>query len=124
MSQQPNVYPSPCPSLRDVQIMNTKFPAGAPPHTHPNTNPHCNRLALCPPGLPTAISPLNRDAWNFHLTDYPDREFVNAILNIIDVGASIGHVGLLKSQSCRNLRSALDHSPVISNEIHALLAEG
>jgi len=71
-----------------------------------------------------AISPLNRDAWNFHLADYPDREFVDAILNIIDVGASIGHVGLLKSQSCRNLRLALDHSPFISNEIQALLAEG
>jgi len=41
-----------------------------------------------------AISPLNRDAWNFHLADYLDRKFVDAILNIIDVGASIGHMGL------------------------------
>ena len=60
-----------------------------------------------------AISPLNRDAWNFNLADYLDHKFINMILNIIDVGESIGHMGLLKSQLCRNLRSALDHSPVI-----------
>ena len=71
-----------------------------------------------------AISPLNRDAWNFHLSDYLDHKFIDAILNIIDVGASIGHMGPPKSQLCRNIRSALDHSPVILNKIQALLAEG
>ena len=58
------------------------------------------------------------------LADYPDCKFVSAILNIIDVGASIGHSGPQTSQSCNNLRSALDHSAVVSKEIDSLLSEG
>src|SRR5882724_11785980 len=58
------------------------------------------------------------------LFDYPDHEFVNAILNIIYVGASIGHLGPQKSQLCKNLKSAMDHSAVISKEIYSLLSEG
>src|SRR5882724_3448670 len=81
-------------------------------------------MALCPPGLPEATSPLIREAWRSHLTDYPDSEFMNTILNIIDVGASIGHSGPQISQSCNNLRSALDHKAVISKEIDSLCSEG
>src|SRR5882724_4121453 len=124
MSQQPVVHPSPCPSQRDVQILNKDFPAGPASPPHPNTNPHCNHLALCPIGLPKAFSPLNRDAWDLHLVDYLDHEFVNAILNIIDVGPSIGHLGPQKSQLYKNLKSATDHSVVISKEIDSLLSEG
>src|SRR5882724_4490202 len=60
-------------------------------------------MAICPTGLPMAISPLNRDALIFHLTEYLDHDFMDAVLNIINVGASIGHSGLQKSQSCNNL---------------------
>lgn len=71
-----------------------------------------------------AHSPLNRAAWDLHLVDYPERDFVDAILNIIDVGASIGHSGPPKSQSCKNLKSALDHPAVIAKEIESLLSQG
>ena len=91
---------------------------------HPNTDPCFNRLALCLAGLLPAISTLNRASWDYYLTDYTDCEFVDVILNIIDVGASVGHLGLPKIQSCKNLRSALDHKLVILNEIHSLLSEG
>src|SRR5882672_12257017 len=113
MSQQPVVYPSPHPSHRDVQNMNTIVPPTHPrtdlhcnclapgppntgkiPTTRPNTDLHCNHLALCPSSLPKASSPLIREAWDLFLADYPDREFVNGLLNIMDVGASIGHSGL------------------------------
>jgi len=94
------------------------------PSTCPNTNPHCNHLALCLASLPPAISTLNRAAWNYYLTDYLDHDFVDMILNIIDVGASVGHLDLPKIQLCKNLRSALDYKLVISNEIHSLLSEG
>jgi len=94
------------------------------PPTRPNTDPRCNRLASCPAGLPPAISPLNRDAWASNLEDYPDREFVDALLNIIDVGATIGHTGMQKHQSCKNLRSAIDYPNIISKEIDGLLEEG
>src|SRR5882672_3435032 len=124
MRQRPFVHPSSCPSQRDEQSMIYLFPAGAPPPICPNTDPRCNHVALCPSGLPAAISPLIKEAWSSHLADYPDHEFVNAVLNIIDVGASIGHSGPQISQSCSNLRSALDHLSVISKEIESLHAEG
>src|SRR5882672_10489147 len=120
----PIVHPSPHPSPKDVQIKNFEFIAGPAPPTQPNTDPHCYHWALCPPGLPHTYSPLNRDAWESHLSDYLDREFVDAILNIIDVGESIGHSGPPKNQLCKNLRSALDHKEVISKEVNSLLAEG
>jgi len=43
MSQQPLVHPSPHPSQMDVQILIT-----------PNTNPHCDHLALCPDAMSKA----------------------------------------------------------------------
>src|SRR5882724_4824111 len=104
--------------------MNYVFPAGAPPPARPNTDPRCNSMALCPPDLPTAKSPLIRDAWRSYLADYPDSEFVSTILNIIDVKASIGHSGPQIFQSCNNLRSALDHRDIISKEIASLCSEG
>src|SRR5882672_8861653 len=96
----PIVHPSPRPSPRDVQIKKFEFIAGPAPPTQPNTNPHCNLWALCHTCLPHTYSPLNRDAWESHLSDYPDQEFMDAILNIIDVGASISHLGLPKNKSC------------------------
>src|SRR5882724_8533153 len=123
MSQQPVVHPSPCPSLGDVQKLNTLFHDGKNPPAHPNTDLCCNRLALCPLGLPKA-SPLIRDKWDLLLANYPDHEFVSGLLNIIDVGASIGHSGPPISQSCKNLRSAIDHPDIVSKEINPLLSEG
>src|SRR5882724_7641496 len=79
---------------------------------------------MCPPGLPKAYSPLIREAWDSFLADYPDRKFVSSLLNIIDVGASIGHSGLPISQLCKNLRSAIDHPDIISKEINSLRLEG
>ena len=61
-----------------------------------------------------------REAWDLFLADYPDHKFVSGLLNIIDVGASIGHSGPLISQSCKNLRSAIDHPNIISKEINSL----
>src|SRR5882724_10296044 len=123
MSQRPHVHPSPCPSQKDIHPMNYLFPAGAPPPAHPNTDPRCNSMSLSPPSLPMAKSPLIRDTWRSYLADYPDGEFVSAILNIIDVGASIGHSGPHISQLCNNLRSALDHRDIISKEIASLCSE-
>src|SRR5882672_4522750 len=124
MSQQSLVHSSPRPSQRNLLLGNTVFPMGPAPPTCPNTNPHCNSLALFPTGLPLAASPLKRATWASYLAEYPDHGFVDALLNIIDVGASIGHMGTQKSQSCKNLRSALDHPSIISKEIDGLLKEG
>src|SRR5882724_3621379 len=81
-------------------------------------------FGIMPSGLPAAVSPLIREAWNFHLTDYPDHKFMSAILNIIHVGASISHLGPQTLQSCNNLRSALDHSAIVSKEIDSLISGG
>src|SRR5467141_5004769 len=124
MSQHNLVHSSPRPSQGNVLLENTLFPVVSTPPTCPNTDPRCNHLASCPAGLPPAIFPLNRDAWASNLEDYPDREFVDALLNIIDVGASISHTGMQKRQSCKNLRSAVDYPNIISKEIDGLLEEG
>jgi len=39
-----------------------------------------------------SLFPLIRETWDSFLADYPDREFVSGLLNIIDVGASIAIV--------------------------------
>ena len=78
---------------------------------------------IMPCWLPKAFPPLNRDTWVFTSRRLP-RPQVCDILNIIDVGASIGHLGPQKPQSCKNLKSATDHSAVISKEIDSLLSEG
>src|SRR5882724_10059195 len=96
----PYVHPSPHPSQQDAQIINYVFPMGAPFPTCPNMDPQCNHLALCSPGLPMAIFPLVREASSFHLTDYLECKFVSIVLNIIDVGASISHLGPQNSQPC------------------------
>ena len=124
MSQHILVHSSPCPSQGNLLLENTSFPMVSTPPTHPNTDPCCNRLASCPAGLPPAISPLNRDAWASNLEDYPDRKILDTLLNIIDVGASISHMGIQKHQSCKNLRSAVDYPDIISKEIDGLLKEG
>ena len=72
--------------------------------------------SLLTPGLPKAYSPLIRDAWDLLLTNYPDHEFVSSLLNIIDVGESIGHLGLPMSQLGKNSMSAIDKD-IISKEI-------
>src|SRR5467141_2343704 len=82
MSQQSLVHSSPHPSQRNVLLENTVFPMGPAPPTHPNTNPHCNSLALCPAGLPPATSPLKRATWASYLAEYLDCEFMDALLNI------------------------------------------
>src|SRR5882724_8807696 len=101
MSQPTLVHSSPHPSQGNVLLENTVFPVGPLPPTCPNTDPCSNHLAYFPAGLLPAISPLKRDVWAAHLTEYPDRKFVDALLNIIDVGASIGHVGTQKYQPAR-----------------------
>src|SRR5882724_9230327 len=83
------VHPSPCPSQQDVQIENNVFLAYTSPPAHPNTNPHCNHLAFCTPNLPSIISPLNRDTWEYHLADYQDHEFINVLLNIMYEGCQL-----------------------------------
>jgi len=69
--------------------------AGALPPLFPNTNPRSNHVALCPSGLPSVVSTLKRDTWEYYLSEYLDWSFVDFILNIIDVGASMGHMALL-----------------------------
>ena len=94
--------------------------AGTLPPLHPNTNPHSNHVSLCPPGLTSIVSTLKRDTWEYYLSEYPDQSFVDSILNIIDVGASIGHMGPSKPQMCKNLQSATDFPGDISKEIESL----
>jgi len=118
----PIVHPSPRPSPKDVQIKNFEFIAG-PAHLLDQIPILIAITGSVPPWSSPHLFPLNRDTWESHLSDYQDRVFMDAILNIIDVGASISHSGLLKNQSCKNLRSALDHKEVISKEINSLLAE-
>src|SRR5882724_7912855 len=96
--------PHPCPW--EVQELGyIQFSPGTLLPLRPHTNPHSNHVSLCPPGLPKAKSTLNRDAWEFYLSDYPDRCFVGSIINLIDMGASISHLGPSRSQNCKNLQS-------------------
>src|SRR5882724_9806648 len=115
------VESTPCPFPQDVQEMQFHISlAGNIPPFFPNTNPQSNLTSSCPPGLPKVKSMLNRDVWHFYLVDYPDCVFVDFLLNIIDIGASIGHMGPPKSQYCKNLQSSTNYPDEISKEIKSL----
>jgi hypothetical protein len=77
-----------------------------------NTTLHCNAVVQHT-FSPHVISPLNHDAWAHFLADYPDKEFVSSILQIIKFGANIGFQGVLATQPLKNLKSALQSLDLI-----------
>ncbi len=71
-----------CPSL----------PASPPPPARPNTDPRTNS-PINTSSMPTVSSALNISNWDFYLRDYPDRDFVTSLLQIIKHGANVGFSG-------------------------------
>lgn len=72
--------------------------------------------------FPQVTSSLVRDAWAYHLADYPDRVFVDSLLHIIDFGASLGFIGDEKDQSCKNLTTAIQQPTTIQKDLSDLLS--
>jgi Reverse transcriptase (RNA-dependent DNA polymerase) len=97
------------------------FPAGAAPPTRPNSDPRCNRPPPSSSTLPLVVTPLRRDAWAFHLRDYPDRSFVDTLLHIIDHGALLGFDAPDHSQNCKNLTSCAEQPAVVTAAVGKLL---
>lgn len=101
------------------------FPPGLPPPIRPNSDPRVNRVPPDTATLPRVSSTLNRDAWAYFLRDYPDRDFVESLLHIIEHGADIGFTGdRLASQTSRNLPSAFEHPDAITSAIATQLSKG
>ncbi|THU85554.1 hypothetical protein K435DRAFT_869171 [Dendrothele bispora CBS 962.96] len=95
------------------------------PPPRPNTSPRANVTQDSPTTSHRVTSTLNRSAWEFFLSDYPDRQFVDTLLHIIDYGANIGfHGDRLQSQSSTNLSSAHEHPDVIDSMISSQLSKG
>ena len=97
-----------------------------PPRTLPppwsNTNPCCTpELSLL---TPHGLSPLCINAWEHYLHDYPDRTFVVTLLQIISFGASLGFIGDQHPQSCKNLKSAVEHNAFVCSSIEELTLSG
>ena len=91
-----------------------KFTPGPCPPPRPNTDSRSNVISSSFDSVPVTCL-LYPPAWESFLADYPDRPFVHFILHIIRFGANVGFAGTRCSQSCENLRSALDHLPVVEN---------
>ncbi|THU77451.1 hypothetical protein K435DRAFT_877822 [Dendrothele bispora CBS 962.96] len=84
------------------------------PPLRPNTSPRANIAQDSLTASHRVTSTLNHSAWKFFLSDYPDRQFVDTLLHIIDYGANIGfHGDRHQSQSSTNLSSAHEHPDVI-----------
>ena len=66
---------------------------------------------------------LNYQAWDFYLRDYPDRQFVSSLLQIIHIGADIGFRGSEEQQDCTNLKSAAEHPDFVAEAISKLALE-
>ena len=98
------------------------FPPGPPPPPRPNTDPRCNSVPSSSANLPRVQSRLVREAWRYHLRDYPDQRFVNSLLHIIDFGANLGFTRPHLAQSCRNLKSANNFPEFISKSVSDLLS--
>ena len=69
-------------------------------------------------------SPLRIDAWEHYLHDYPDRTFVAVLLQIISFGANLGFIGDHHPQSCKNLKSAVEHDAFVGSSIKELTSSG
>ena len=107
----------------------SKFPPfwlqpGPPPPPRPNSDPRCNQVPISTSHLPRVNSSLIKDAWEFYLLDYPDKQFVTSLLHIIDHGASLGFTGPNHPQACRNLSSAFDAPDAVNTSIHSLRKNG
>jgi len=67
-----------------------------------------------PPQLQHIITPLRAEAWKKYLTNYPDQEFAQYLLQGIQHGFHIGFQGNTQGRRAkRNLRSAYEHPEVI-----------
>ncbi|KAF5384159.1 hypothetical protein D9615_003180 [Tricholomella constricta] len=97
------------------------FAPGLPPLLRPNSDPRANTFRSSSPSPPPVPSRLVHDAWSFYLADYPDRTFVDSLLNIIQFGANIGFLGDNYEQSCKNLKSASEAADFTSTSIQSLL---
>ena len=107
------------PSLLD------QFPPISTPSPRPNTAPRANHPALQPQNAPPVSSTLVAPAWAHYLSTYPDRTFVESILNMINHGANIGYThDHARAQSSKNLTSALKHPDAVSADITAQVAKG
>lgn len=100
------------------------FLPGPPPPLRPNTDPRCNLPPPSKTGLHPVSSTLKKDAWAFHLADYPDSIFVTTILHIIEFGACIGFSSDEHEQPGSNLKSACEFSESVQADIDAHIALG
>jgi hypothetical protein len=87
-----------------------------------NSDPRCNTPHSA--SLSPISSTLNFDAWDFYLRDYPNRVFVSSLLHIIRFGANTGFSSLEYPQSCRTLKSALEHSDFVDSAISDMVSKG
>ena len=110
--------PHPFTPLHSAEL----FPAGEPPPLRPNSDPRCNRPPYSPVTLPHVVTSLRRDAWEFHLQDYPDRSFVDTLLHIIDHGALLGFDAPDHAPDCKNLISCSINPEAVSSAIAKLTA--
>ena len=102
-----------------------QFPPISTPSPRPNTAPHTNHPTLQPQNAPPVSSTLVAPAWAHYLSTYPDRTFVESILNMINHGANIGYThDHARAQSSKNLTSALEHPDAVSADITAQVAKG
>ncbi|KAG9223888.1 hypothetical protein CCMSSC00406_0007750 [Pleurotus cornucopiae] len=92
--------------------------------TTPNQHPRCNRASLHSSDSSPVQSTLVQLQWAHYLAEYPDPEFVLALLHIIQFGAAIGFDGTDKPQNCRNLKTAIEHPEVIDKDIRVLQSNG
>jgi hypothetical protein len=70
------------------------------------------------------VSPLIHDGWPHFLADYPDRDFVSSLLQIIKFGANIRFQGCQAALSSKNLKSAFQSPDFIQSSIDKLLTNG
>ncbi|KAG9227027.1 hypothetical protein CCMSSC00406_0008999 [Pleurotus cornucopiae] len=96
------------------------FAPGPLPPARPNTDPRCNHASLRAHNEVPVKSTLVYSKWAYYLADYPDSQLVQALLHIIKYGAAIGFTGDDKPQTCRNLKTAIEHPDVIDKDMNVL----
>lgn len=67
-------------------------------------------------------SPFDLNVWNFNLRDYPDRTFVDDLLNGIDNGLNIGFIGDRNFRVSNNHFSAISNATAVAKELERELS--
>ena len=74
--------------------------------------------------MPLVSTPIKVVILERGLSDHPNRDFSNSLINALRFGTHVGHTGPEKNRVSRNLISAVQHPEVVSSNLNKEISFG